>query len=692
VRRRPGWRRSRGARTISGPLAPTPRARRARLVLLAAGLGAALFLLAARCAHLQFVRAGDLGDLARSQQERTITLDPRRAPILDRNGKELALSVDVDSIFADPAEVADPATAARRLAPVLGLKPAELRERLGGDRHFVWIKRKVGPDLRRRVEALRIEGIGFVKESRRFYPKRGLAAHVLGACGLDNQGLAGLEFAYDGAIQGTPGRIEFLRDGRGGRVLDRSRTEPTPGTGLVLTIDEVLQHLAERELDAAMESFRPAGAAIVVLRPQSGEILALANRPTFDPNDFSSAREEARRDRAVTDYYEPGSTFKVITASAALDAKRVRPDETIWCENGSIVVARHRFKEDRVPYGNLTVTEVLAKSSNVGAIKIASRLRASEFLATIRAFGFGHKTGVELPGESGGMLRDLDDWSGLSQASIAMGQEIGATPLQLAAALGALANDGVYVRPRIVGETIAPDGRRIPALSAAPGETRRVIEESTARTLRRMLQSVTVDGTGRAAQVPGYSVGGKTGTAQKIEGGHYSHQKFVSWFAGFVPADRPALTIVVMVDEPRGPKFHGGDVAAPVFSRVALPALEYLGVPPDVERPLVPDPPVVRAAFRPEQEVRAAGGTGRPSFTALAVLPAVVQPDPDGAAPGADDDAMPDLRGLSLRQASEALAARGLNCRVLLSGPRVTGQEPDPGAPLPRAGRCTITY
>ncbi len=703
----------------NGVAVPTSQSRRARLVLLVAIVAMGLVSVGTRCAHLQLVRASELLEQARSQQEKEITLDPHRGPILDRNGKELALSLAVDSIFADPTEVGDAAaSAARRLAPILALKTAEVRERLEGDRHFVWLKRKVTPEVRRQAEALGIKGIGFVRESRRYYPKRGLAAHVLGACGVDNQGLAGLEFAYDTAIQGTPGKIQFLRDGHGGRVLDRSRVDPVAGTGLVLTIDEVIQHIADRELDTAMAEFSPAGASVVVLRPQTGEVLALASRPGFDPNSYAAAREASRKNRAVSDYYEPGSTFKVVTAAAALNAGRVRPNEVIWCENGSIVVGKHRFKEDRVPYGNLTFTEVLAKSSNVGAIKVAARLRGQEFLDYIRAFGFGRKSGIELPGESPGMLREVADWSGLSQASIAMGQEIGATPLQLATALGTIANDGVYVKPFVVGATIDPDGRRRPARPALAATSHRVIDAATARTLRRMLQSVTIDGTGKAAAVPGYTVGGKTGTAQKIDAsGHYSHGNYVSWFSGFVPAEEPALVIVVMVDEPRGPKFHGGEVAAPVFARIALPTLQYLAVPTDRETPLLFDRsvqaslhdrhvprggeralPAMTLTQRPVAARDRRPAPGRASGAAQATLASLLMPaapreragdahDADPASP----PAMPDVNGLSLRQVSEALAAAGLVCRSERSGPHVIRQEPDPGVPV-SGGRCVVFF
>ncbi|PYT10635.1 MAG: hypothetical protein DMF51_17910 [Acidobacteria bacterium] len=734
------------------------RSQRARLVLLVAAVAVGLLAIFGRCAHLQIIRAPELLDQARSQQEKTITLDPLRGPIVDRNGKELAVSLDVDSVFAEPAEVDDAATAARRLAPLAGVPATELRERLSSDRHFVWIKRKVTPDLRRRIEALKIRGIGFVRESRRYYPKRALAAHLIGACGMDNRGLDGLEFMYDSAIRGTPGRMVALQDGRGGRVLDREQKEPAPGFGLQLNVDEVIQYSVERALDDVMTETRADGATVVVLRPQTGEVLALASRPVFDPNAYADAHEGTRRDRATTDYYEPGSTFKVVTAAAALDAGRVHPNEVIWCENGSIVVARHRFKEDRLPYGNLTFTEVLAKSSNVGAIKVAQRLRPEEFIDYIRGFGFGRKTGIDLPGESPGILRDVSAWSGLSQASMAMGQEIGVTTLQLAAMVGAIANDGVWIRPRVVQALLPAQGSRAPVRldprpaqadvggdtstdgtggtdgtansadrnggAAAAPESRRVISAQTARALRSMLQMVTIEGTGKAASVPGYTVGGKTGTAQKVDAsGRYARGRYVSWFAGFVPANQPALAIVVMVDEPKGPKFHGGDVAAPAFSRIAQQTLTYLKVRPDHEDPLVFDrsllassgsdggdregddsrggdllPAVRRARGRGIGAVAVAavhrsgrrgaiGDSGGSDAVHASLGDLTLAPRPSGMAP-----AMPELVGLSIRQASETLAAAGIVCRSDKRGDKVTRQEPGPGTPVTMATPCAVIY
>ena len=676
--------------------APSDRARRARLGVLVVGVIAGMAGLAARCVHLQVFRAPGLLELARAQHEREITLDPQRGPILDRNGRELALSLDVDSVFADPSQIGDAGAAARKLAPVLGLRSAALKERLESDRHFVWLKRKIDPGLRKRVEALRIPGIAFVRESRRFYPKRDLAAHAIGACGVDNQGLAGLEFAFNDQFTGTPGRLQFVRDGKGGRVLDRSRVEPVPGDGLNLTLDETIQHIAEREIDAAMQETGAEGAAIVVLRPQTGEILALASRPDFDPNLYPKAGESARHNRAVSDFYEPGSTFKVITAAAVLDAGKVRPGEVIFCENGSYVVAKHRYREDRLPFGDLTFTEVLAKSSNIGTIKVAQRLRSADFHDALLRFGFGSQSALELPGESPGLLRGLDDWSGLSHASIAMGQEIGVTPIQLAAAIGAVANDGIYNPPRLIEAFTKPDGRRVPPEGQdRDGGGRRAVSGQAARTLRRMLESVTGDGTGTAAKVPGYSTGGKTGTAQKIDPAtrRYARGRHVAWFAGFVPADRPALVIVVMVDEPKGAKFHGGDVAAPVFSRVALPVLQYLGVPSDREPGLVIDAPLRASGPKRGDQVAVAAArrqvarpVGQHGQAEAAILGGSTLLAAAGGPP------MPDLTGMTLRQATETLAGLGLNCSSQRRGPRVTGQDPGPGAPVRAGDRCAVVY
>jgi cell division protein FtsI (penicillin-binding protein 3) len=551
---------------------------RSRLGLLVAALALAHLVVIGRLADLQLVRAGDLRERAERQQQRSVRLEPIRGPIVDRNGNDLALSGDGFSVYADPSEIRNPAAAARSLARALDLREAELRERLSAPRYFVWVKRKVSDAEKAHVESLRIAGVGFLKESRRFYPKRALAAHVIGTVGLDDEGQSGLEFAYDRQVRGEPGSATILKNGHGQGFHMRVDREPTGGASLVLTLDEVLQHLAERELENALQQSRARSGSVVLLDPASGAILALANAPTFDPNQPRRYSADSWRNRAVADAYEPGSTFKMFTAAAALEAGVSRPDEWIFCENGALRVAR-RVVRDHKPFGALTLTRVLEESSNVGIMKIGLRLSSQQLHDNARRFGFGERTGIELPGESRGLVRRPSQWSGLTQAMMSMGQEVGVTPLQLAAAAAVVANGGWLRRPYVVDRVIARDGRTLSATLPDPG--RRVISEDLAATLRRILEGVVVRGTGTKAAVPGYRAAGKTGTAQKIgPDGRYSSRDFVASFVGWAPAHDPALLILVVIDSPRG-AYHGGDVAAPVFSRIALPALSYLRVPPD---------------------------------------------------------------------------------------------------------------
>jgi cell division protein FtsI (penicillin-binding protein 3) len=551
---------------------------RTRLGLLVTALAFLHLAVVCRLADLQLLRAGDLRERAERQQQRSVRLEPIRGPIVDRNGNDLALSVEVFSVYADPSHIRDPASAARELARALDLPEADLRARLSAPRYFVWVKRKVSDAEKARVESLRIAGVGFLKESRRFYPKRALAAHVIGTVGMDDEGQSGLEFAYDRQVRGEPGFATLLKNGHGQGFHMRVDREPTGGASLVLTLDEVLQHLAERELHRAVRESRARSGSILLLDPASGAVLALANVPTFDPNQPRRFPPDAWRNRAVADAYEPGSTFKIFTAAAALQAGVARPDEWIFCENGALRVAR-RIVRDHKPFGALTLASVLEESSNVGIMKIGLRLSAERLHDTARRFGFGERTGIELPGESRGLLRRPSQWSGLTQAMMSMGQEVGVTPVQLAAAVAAVANGGLLRRPYVVDRVIARDGKILSVTLPDPG--RRVIPEELAATIRRMLEGVVLRGTGTKAAVPGYRAAGKTGTAQKIgPDGRYSRRDFVASFVGWAPAHDPALLVLVVIDSPRG-AYHGGDVAAPVFARIALPALSYLRVPPD---------------------------------------------------------------------------------------------------------------
>ncbi len=535
-----------------------------------------------RLFSLQFLRSEQLQTSARAQQQQVITLDARRGLLYDRNGRELARSIEVDSLYGVPAQIEDPARTAAALAPALGIDRAAipaLAEKLTGDKLFVWARRKISPKTRSDIEALSITGIGFVKEHKRFYPHGRLAAHVLGWVGMDNKGMDGIELALDERLGGTNGQFFALRDARRALFLKETRREPTPGNSVVLSIDQTIQHFAERELSRAIAETGSRAGSVIVMHPDTGDVLAMASEPTYSPNTASLFPEESRKNRAVVDAYEPGSTFKLITIAAALERGLVDPSELFDCQNGSIRVGRSLIR-DHKRFGILTASQILERSSNVGAIKIGLRLNPFDFHATIDRFGFGRKTGIALPGEARGLVREPGSWSGLSQASLSFGQEMALTPMQLVTAVNAVATGGLLRPPRLVLREVAPDGSIVS--ETRPGPERRVADESTMRTLTRMMTGVIEEGTATSAQIPGYSIAGKTGTAQKIgEDGRYSQDRFVASFVGFVPASRPALTILVVLDEPRGRLYHGGDIAAPVFQRIAMPSLRYLNVPPE---------------------------------------------------------------------------------------------------------------
>jgi len=520
---------------------------------------------------------------AERQQQRTVRLAPERGSLLDRQGRELAVSVPAWSAWADPSTLDGPAAradAAARLATVLPLSQRELARRLAQPRYFVWLARKLDRATRDRVSALGIPGVGFAKESRRVHPNGDLAATVLGAVGIDDQGLEGLEYHFDKDIAGRPGLLLTMRDARGGGFLPEgvSQQPPTRGADVVLTIDAVVQHVAERELRAAVSRTGAKAGSLVVVLPDTGEIAALTNLPTYDPNNLPTHPSHLRTNRAVASCYEPGSTLKIFTVAAALEAGVVRPDTVIDCGRGSIRIGRTRIR-DHHSYDALTVREVLANSSNIGAIRIGRSVGERPLHDTLARFGFGRRTGVEFPTESPGILRDVADWSPLSLATISFGQEIAVTPLQLAAAAAAVANGGVLHPPRLVREVRRADGS---VERPAPPASRRVISAQTARELSSMLESVVTEGTGRAAAVPGYRVAGKTGTAQVVgEDGAYADGRYVASFVGWAPAEAPAFVAVIVLDEPQGASYHGGTAAAPAFAGLARDVLRYLQVAPE---------------------------------------------------------------------------------------------------------------
>jgi cell division protein FtsI (penicillin-binding protein 3) len=450
---------------------------------------------------------------------------------------------------------------------------------------FCWVARKGDAETIERIRALNLRGIHFQKEAKRFYPKRELAAQVLGYVGTDDQGLSGLERQFNEQLQGKPGKLMISVDARK-RWFASVEKEPESGNSIVLTIDQNIQYIAERELERGMEETHAIAGTAIVENPHTGEILALTNRPTFNPNIRKEIKNEALKDRAVSDVYEPGSTFKMVTISAGLEEKITRPDEIFDCQMGSIVINGMRIRDSRA-HGMLSVADIIAESSDVGAIKVALRLGDDRLYKYIRAFGFGQRTGIELPSETPGLTKPVSRWSKVSIGAISMGQEIGISPLQLVSLISTIANDGVHVAPRIVAGTIEPQNapqntpQRI-AFQAAEGT--RVISSLTAAEMRQMLQGVVLHGTGRKALLEGYSSAGKTGTAQKVDPatGAYSKTKYVASFAGFAPINDPQIAVVVILDSAVG-LHQGGQVSAPVFQRITQQALEYLHVAHDVQ-------------------------------------------------------------------------------------------------------------
>jgi cell division protein FtsI (penicillin-binding protein 3) len=564
-------------------MAQTSQIANKRLYIL---LGFLLFwflVICGRLVWLQIINYGDYTQRAAKQQQRSIEVSPVRGNIYDRRGNELAMTVSVDSVFAVPSEVPDVHSTAQVLARVLKADASEIEGRMRGSHAFAWVARKIDNATSARVRALNLKGVYFQKESKRFYPKGELAAQVLGYVGLDDDGLGGVEREFQSKLTGKPGKMLITMDNKR-RWLGRVEKQPDPGENVVLTIDEKIQYIVERELARAIDETHAEAGTVIVENPHTGEVLALANWPTFNPNIFNKVNPQALKNRSVSDIYEPGSTFKLVTLAAALEEKITNPDEVVDCQMGSIVVNGLRI-HDHHPYAGLTVTQILEHSSDVGAIKIALRLGEERFDRYIRAFGFGTQTRIELPGETRGITKPVSRWSKVSIGAISMGQEIGVSPVQLASMVSTIANDGLYVAPRIVAGTTAP--RSTPQLIAFHSPMgRRVISPLTAAQMKHMMEGVVLRGTGKKAILDGYSSAGKTGTAQKIDAsGRYSHRQHIASFGGFAPVNNPAVTVLVVLDSPAGgyPKDGGGEAAAPVFARIAQQVLAYMNVPHDVE-------------------------------------------------------------------------------------------------------------
>jgi cell division protein FtsI (penicillin-binding protein 3) len=655
-----------------------------------------------RLSYLQLYRHSEYLSRALRQQQRSFEITPERGAIYDRNGKPLAMSVQVDSAFAVPSEIADENLAARLLSGVVNKPQEEIEARFQSSRSFVWIARKLPPEKADAITKLNLKGIYLQKENQRFYPKRDLAAHVLGFVDVDEKGLSGIERELDSQIRGKSERIVVMADAKQ-RWFDGGEAKRERGANVVLTLDEKIQYIAERELAAAIAKTHSLAGTVIVMNPNTGEILALANWPKFNPNKAGDAPSENWMNRAVSAIYEPGSTFKLITLAAALDQGITRPDEVFDCENGAVYISGHRIR-DHKPFGLLTVSDILAKSSDVGAIKIALRLGAPRFYDYVRAFGFGSLTGVELPYESRGRVEPLD-WKPVSTAAISMGQEVGVTPIQLVSAVSAIANGGLLYKPRIIaelrrGEKVTPEGNTF-----ATTEPKRVIRPESAATLRQLMEGVVLHGTGPAAHLDGWTSAGKTGTGQKIDPstGRYSPTQFFASFTGFAPINSPAVTILVSLDSPVG-LHEGGQVAAPVFKRIAEQVLPYLDVPRDV--PL--NPKLIETAYmkRASEDSAALEDSSTIDFSS--------QPDPPPAAsqitkPNTREESsaaksvltvavdqggdieVPDFSGKTMRDVTDIALRLGLE-PVLVGSNLATEQAPAAGAKVRRGAKITVQF
>jgi cell division protein FtsI (penicillin-binding protein 3) len=663
------------------------RSPQTRLLIVAAALGLWTAAAVARLADLQLFRYSDFLTRAERQQQRIVEISPKRADILDRNLQELAMSTSLDSCFAVPAEIADNDLVARLLGPVVGLPPDEISARLSSSRSFVWIARKLPPAAVARIRQLNLRGIYFQKENQRFYPKRELAAAVLGYVDIDEKGLGGIEYQLDERIRSKAARMLILTDAHN-RWYESADKTPEAGSSVILTIDENIQFIAEKELATAIQVTHAKTGTVLVQDPSNGEILAMASWPKFNPNAPGGSRPETRMNRAVGALYEPGSVFKIVTLSAAIDQGITTPGDVVDCQMGAIYIAGHRIRDHKA-YGLLTVAQILAHSSDVGAIKIGLRLGAPKFYQYIRAYGFGELTGIDLPGENRGLLRRIENWTPVSVGSISMGQEVGVTPLQMINAVSAIANGGLLYRPRVVlalqrGSQVEQDPHP---------EPRRVVRETTAATMRAMLEGVVLNGTGTKAQLDGYTSAGKTGTAQKIDPatGRYSATQLIASFVGFAPINNPAVTILVQLDSPVG-LHEGGSVAAPVFKRIAEQVLPYLNVPRDI--PV--SPATLRAArrsqandaadvsdFDPGQFTPIGLSDSAPDESASAALLPVSTSAPTMELAEGAGISVPDLTGKTVRQVTEICVQLGVN-PVLVGAGTVQEQSPQPGTTVRR--------
>ncbi len=644
---------------------PLEKGVRLRIRLIGVIFTLGFVLVTLRAFDLQVMQEQQWDERAERQHQKVIPLTPQRGTIFDRNDEELAVSVDVDSVYAEPVKILDQNATVRQLAKALDLSARTVRAKLKGNKNFVWLKRQVSPSESDQVKTLQIDGVGMIKEHRRFYPNANIAGHLLGFTGLDPKGLEGIELKYDKTILGRGGYLVMERDALG-RGLGSGTPQiqgATRGHDLYLTLDKNLQYIAERELDAGLRKTEGKAGTVVIMEPATGKILTMASAPDYNPNAFYRYKPNQWRNRAVCDTYEPGSTFKVFTVAAALNEAVVSTRQKIDCENGVFRVGGKDI-HDHKKYQKLTPAEIIKYSSNIGSAKIGKLLERETFYNYIRDFGFGQPTGIDLPGEAGGLLRTPDRWFEVDLAAISFGQGLSVTPIQLTAAAAVIANGGYLMEPYVVERIVDSQGQV--TRKNHPRVVRKVIAQDVAQLVTRMMEMTTEDGgTATNARVPGFRVAGKTGTAQKVDPvtGGYSADKRVASFVGFLPVEDPRLVVLVTIDEPQK-GVYGGLTAAPVFSRIAAQAMQYLKVAPNQAVPADERLPSLEQIF--------ADATP----PALASKPELTRKETAGG------PQMPDFLGLSFRQVLELMEERELNIDFRGRG-RVVEQSPSPGASIP---------
>jgi cell division protein FtsI (penicillin-binding protein 3) len=637
-----------------------------------------------RLSYLQLICYSEYFAKAQHQQRRVFEISPKRGAIYDRKGRELAISIPMDSVFGDPTDIKDASLVAGLLGRVLNIPVVEIETKIREAKTPVRLAKKLSPETVQRIDDMNLKGVFFQKENRRVYPEKESLAHVLGYVDTDEKGIGGIEYAFDKQIRGKPGRMMVMADGKR-RWYDRSEAAADPGASVVLTVDETIQFIAEKELARGMEETHSTYGTVVIQNPNTGELLALANSPPFNPNDAGSYPDKVRMDRAVSAAYEPGSTFKVITMTGALENGVTNPDEMIDCQMGSILVAG-RLIHDWHPFGILSVRDVLANSSDVGSIKVALLLGAPRFYDVIHSFGIGQLTGIELPGENRGILRPVENWIASSIGSVAIGQEVSVTPVQIISAISAVANGGMLYKPRIVKEI---QGGSPPLVVSHPAP-QQVTDATTAATVRGMMETVVLSGTGRLAQLNGYTAAGKSGTAQQIDPntGRYSPNKYIASFVGFAPVNDPAMTILVVFDSPQG-AHHGGEIGGPVFKRIAEQVLAYMDVEHDIPGlSNVETAKNVKHTHEPDEDTSA--GINQARFNA-----AKGQPDAVEATTVAfsDEDAVvvPDLAGQTVRGVTEECSRLGLVPSLIGSGVALE-QSPEAGTRVARGSRLAVRF